>query len=60
MVPDGSSGRIGMACVELHIQLGPHEAAVAEPQVRLANDNTERDQELFEQSVERELTDDEA
>lgn len=49
-----------MACVELHIQLGPHEAAVAEPQVRLANDNTERDQELFEQSVERELTDDEA
>lgn len=60
MGPGGSNGKTPMDSVELHIQLGPHEVVVVEPPARLANDNAEREQELFEQSARREATDDEA
>ena len=59
MVPDGFNGKTRMDSVELHIQLGPQEVASVEPPARLANDNAEREQDLFEQSVQREATDDE-
>ncbi|MEM6585268.1 MAG: hypothetical protein AAF692_05895 [Pseudomonadota bacterium] len=49
-----------MSCVELHIQLGPHEAAPTATAPNLANDNTTREQELFELATRREETDDEA
>ena len=47
------------AMLELNVSFGRAQAAEKSVSSAIANDNTDRDQELFERSVQRELVDDE-